>query len=287
MWVMISPLRGGVSRFTIVISQHLVTHIVIFALALGMGCRAFPMQQHHFTPVPTTREETRREYPPWFIQPPLSDSIPWAVGYCDTYFRREESQAKAIQDGIYRLAQSLAVRVTGERIFLFDDWGWRPMGENFDPQVPEAVLESVRNHHQVVQSYVDKHLTLALLSLSESVEQLPPTNSGKPMPVKPSWVEQPPQEPGYLYAQGHCDWYYHEAEAWQAAERDALINLALAQQTRLRQWLKQVNNRTEALSTARTDVFLEGSQVVARWRDEQTKAHYVLMRIRHWRSPRR
>lgn len=261
-------------------TQNLITRVVICAMALSMGCQAKHPPKQNFTAAAMAREEMRREYPQWFMRPPPSDSTPWAVGYCSTYFRKEESLAQAIQDGIHRLAQSLAVRVTGERIFLNDDLGWRSMGEKFEITVPEAVLEYAREHYKVVETYVDKHLTLVLLSLGEAAEQISSSNTHAPMPDKPKWVEQPPKQPGYLYAQGHCDWYYHEDEAWQAAERNALISLALARQMILRQWMKQWDKRTEALSTARTDVLLEGSQVVARWRDDKTKDHYVLIRMR-------
>ncbi|MBC8234656.1 hypothetical protein H8E77_34365 [bacterium] len=261
-------------------TQNLITGVVIFVMAMSMGCQVKNPPKHNFMATAMIRSEMRREYPQWFMRPPLSESTQWAVGYCSTYFRQEESLAQAVQDGIHRLGQSLAVRVTGERIFLNDNLGWRLIGEKFEITVPEAVIEDAKERHKVVQTYVDKHLTLVLVSLSDAAEQLSLSNTHAPMPDKPKWVEQPPQQPGYLYAQGHCDWYYHEEEAWEAAERNALISLALARQMKLRKWLTQWNEWTEAISTERTDVLLEGIQVVARWRDDKTKDHYVLIRMR-------
>ena len=208
---------------------------------------------------------------------PHSKIALFAVGYAQTYFYRDTSVEEATENGIRSLAKSVSIRIKGERGFMDTVYGSEFAGEDFQEELSEGVLEFVKTNHKVVATETVGKITLVLLCIGDALE----VSSVKGFnPRRPSWVERPPQRTAFLYAVGQCNPQYHEEDAWQLAEYDARINLALSLFAQLRSLVKKLDKTLNIITTVKTDVVLHRTQVDKRWVDPQNGIPYVLMRMR-------
>jgi len=227
-------------------------------------------------------------YPLWFWEMPQSDTALFAVGYAQTYFHKETSVKEATENGIDSLARSISIRIKGERGFIDTVSGSEFAGEDFQEELPEGVLEFVKKNHKVVATETAGKITVVLLCLpapnearQAGIGDVPSVSSVKGFnPERPGWVSEPPQRTGFLYAVGQCNPQYHEEDAWQLAEHDARINLALSLVAQLRSLVKKLDRTLNIITTVKTDVVLNRAQVDERWIDPQNGIPYVLMRMR-------
>ena len=215
-------------------------------------------------------------YPRWFWQMPHSKNAVFAVGYAQTYFYRDASSEKATENGIRSLARSVSIRIKGARGFEDTIYGSEYRGEDFQEELPEGVLDFVKKNHKVVATETVGNITLVLLGIGD----IPPVSSKGFNPIPPSWVLRPPQRAGFLYAVGQCSPQYHEENAWQFAEYDARINLALSLFAQLRSLAKKLDRKLKIITTVKTDAILNRMQVDKRWVDPENEILYVLVRTR-------
>jgi len=238
-------------------------------------------------------------YPLWFWEMPQSDTALFAVGYAQTYYHQETSVKEATENGIESLARSVSIRIKGERGFIDTVSGSEFAGEDFQEELPEGVLEFVKTNHKVIATetvgnkqpptpFNKGDITVVLLCLpalnearQADISDAPSVSSVKGFnPERPGWVSEPPQRNGFLYAVGQCNPQYHEEDAWQLAEYDARLNLALSLVAQLRSLVKKLDGNLNIITTVKTDVVLNRAQVDERWIDPQNGIPYVLMRMR-------
>ncbi|MFQ6041825.1 MAG: hypothetical protein ACE5PV_13285 [Candidatus Poribacteria bacterium] len=219
---------------------------------------------------------------------PDSDTALFAVGYAQTYYHQETSVKEATENGIESLARSISIRIKGERGFMDTVSGSEFAGEDFQEELPEGILEFVKTNHKVVATETVGNITLVLLcsprsptTSSYGIGDAPAVSSVKGFNSgRPGWVSEPPKRNGFLYAVGQCNPQYHEEDAWQLAEYDARINLALSLVAQLRSLVKKLDRNLNIITTVKTDVVLNRAQVDERWVDPRNGIPYVLMRMR-------
>jgi len=225
------------------------------------------------------KEELIRKYssyPQWFWQMPQSGSTLFAVGYAQTYFYRESSVEAATANGIKSLAKSISVRIKGERGSMDTVFGPEFKGEDFDEELEENVLDSVKKNYKVIATEIVGNITLVLLCIGE----VPTLSSVKGFNQKsPSWVSELPQRQGFLYAVGQSHPQFHEEETWQLAEYNARVSLALSFFSQLRILSKKLDKNLKTASAVKTDAILKQLQIVERWFDPENRISYVLIRI--------
>ncbi len=225
------------------------------------------------------KEELIRKYssyPQWFWQMPQSGNTLFAVGYAQTYFYRESSVEEATANGIKSLAKSISVRIKGERGSVETVFGPEFKGENFEEELEEGVLDSVKKNYKVIATEIIGNITLVLLGIGE----VPALSSAKGFnQMSPRWVSELPQTYGFLYAVGQSQPQFHEEETWQLAEYNARISLALSLFSQLRSLGKKLDKNLKTASAVKTDVILKQLQTIERWFDPENRIHYVLIRM--------
>ena len=267
---------------------------------------SFPIQScHNLTVVEVKRSQPPKylihkysNYPRWFWQMPHSNTALFAVGYAQTYFHRDTSVEEATENGIRSLAKSVSIRIKGERGFMDTVYGSEFAGEYFQEEFKDGALDFVKENYEVVATetvgnkqpptpYNKGDITLVLLcslrsptTSSYGIGDAPVVSSVKGFNSgRPGWVSEPPKRNGFLYAVGQCHPQYHEEDAWQLAEYDARINLALSLFAQLRSLVKKLDKTLNVITTVKTDVVLNRMQVDKRWVDPKNGIPYVLMRM--------
>lgn len=200
----------------------------------------------------------------------------FAVGYAQTYFYQDTSVKEATENGIKSLAKSVSVRIKGERGFMDTVFGPEFAGEDFQEELKEDVLNLVKKNHKVVATETVDDITLVLLGIGD----VPSLSSAEGFnPRRPNWVSRPPRRSGFFYAVGQCTPQYHQEDAWQLAEYDARIDLALSLSAKLRSLVKKLDETMNTHSAVKTNVVLNRVRVVERWLDPENGIPYVLVRM--------
>lgn len=215
-------------------------------------------------------------YPRWFWKMPHNPNAVFAVGYAQTYFYPDSSVKEATENGIKSLAKSVSVRIKGERGFIDTLHGPQFAGEDFQEVLPEGVLDYVKKNHKVIATETVDDITLVLLCIGDA----PSLSSAKSFNSRcPSWISKPPKREGFLYSKGQCTPQYHQEDAWQLAEYDARIDLALSLFAKLRSLVKKLDRNLNTITAVKTDVVLNRVQVIERWLDPKNGIPYVLVRM--------
>ena len=136
--------------------------------------------------------------PEWFWRPPISGSVPIAVGYSPSYLNPRKAIASAEENGVENLAKQIVVRIRGERVFHSDGRGTRFMGEKIEEIVPEEIVDALKEKHILLDAFVSKGCTVALVSTAKVPISKRRVGPGK----RPKWIDHLPQEEGFLYARG-------------------------------------------------------------------------------------
>jgi len=263
---------------------------ILLLLLLIVGC-ATPLLQEkaELTPEeidPTaqlqrkTKSSAEAYYPDWFWKMPQEENSLFAVGLSKTFFRTESSEKNAIKDGIESLARSLSVHIKGERGLLRGRGRVIFSDDDFQEELSPSVLSFIEENHQVVAVYnTSPKYTFALLCLGKGDATIIAESSVAPLPPKPGWMANLPEEPGYIFALGHSNPHYREVNSWRVAERHAHIALALNLESKVQGLAKKLNASMETISTISTDVQLNRVQVISRWKHPEHNTCHVLVRM--------
>jgi len=264
-----------------------ITILLVFLLVVG--CTSTSLQgKAELTPEklnPANQLQTKTKpsakvsYPAWFWKMPQEENSLFAVGLSKTFFRAESSEQNAIKDGIEKLARSLSVRIKGERGVLRGGGRLLFSGDDIQEKLSSSVLSFVEKHHQVKTTHTSPKYTFALLCLGEGDATIMAEYSATPLPPKPGWMTNLPEEPGYVFALGYSNPYYREVNSWRVAEKHARIALALNLESKVRGLAKKLNASMETISTISTDVQLNRVQVIFRWKHPQNNTCHVLTRM--------
>jgi len=235
--------------------------------------------QTHFQ----ARSESQTSYPDWFWTMPVSGSGLLAGGMSETFVHAEASEESAIADGIGSLAKSVSVSIRGEYGSVSQGDRQVFAGDNMDEVVSPETRKFVEKNYQVIAKHSSPNYTFVLLGLGDGKDQ--PAESSEAssiLPEKPEWVTVLPTKPGYLYASGQSKLYYKETSSWQLAERRARIALALSLESKVLSLTKKYKEDAgsaidSTVTTVGTDVQLNDAQVVARWKQPEYEACYVLV----------
>lgn len=210
-----------------------------------------------------------KDYPAAFVQA----RGPAGVGFQPLAFRRQDaSYEAAVQMARRQLAWTLKVRVQGERLFERTGGGLQEYrGENIQllevPDLDPAVcrLDTVET---------GRHIWVFARQAGAAA------GAGKARfaAEAPSWLAELPRQKGWYYATGSAPVSYRdEPGSWELATYHALVELALAVQTRTRHLQRTFSGVLTDVNAQIVDTRLEGFGVVGRWRD---RGHaYVLARV--------
>ena len=141
------------------------------------------------------------------------------------------------------------------------------------------MLSFVEEHHRVIATHASPKYTFALLCLGKGDATIIAESSAAPLPLKPGWMTNLPEEPGYIFALGHSNPHYREVNSWLVAEKHARIALALNLESKVQGLEKKLNASMETISTISTDVQLYRVQVISRWKHPQNNTCRVLARM--------
>ena len=210
-------------------------------------------------------------YPHWFWQPPLDLPFPTAVGYALTGRYPEKAVERAVDDGIESVAKSIRVHIHGKQISI--DGQLIP---KFREEIDASVKEHAKEKHERLAAYQGGKLMIVFVGLG-SIPSLS-NHATTASPSTPYWIENPPSQPGYVYAHGQSFMGYYPNKAWARAEHRARVNLALAMESNVSILKKLHKGFLKLITQTHTDVTVTGIETVARWYDARGHICHVLLR---------
>ncbi len=202
----------------------------------------------------------------------MADTIGVGLGLCQA--GRDSAVAHAAHMALASLRHMRAVHVVGERLV-------EPMPNGFVVFCGESVQvgdggtidpDSCR----LDTAYAADHVWVC--ATAGPVAGPGRIRFRKPASLPPAWVQSTPVGDGYRYtvASVAAD-SANEPEAWQAAQRRALVDLAFATSAVASAPRPALDRSLVGVQTLRVDARVNGFRVAARWRD--AKRVYVLARI--------
>lgn len=217
-------------------------------------------------------------YPKWFLhQGRLSQSS--AVGYSKSSFYPDSSISIAVLNGIENFARQVNVSIAGGQAFWTTEIGNIWLGSDIHETFDSARIEL--NSYNVLDTSHCRNITLILISQGDnnfdsSLKELECINDS----LKPSWINNIPSDPNYLYATGIAPEYYYEISSWREAERNVRLSLARQINVQIKSLQKMTKYEGQDIKTEEIVVMLNDLEVMERWRDQNKKFYYVLMRMR-------
>ena len=210
-----------------------------------------------------------KKYPALFCNPPQQ-----ALGV--SFVRqgyKTTNHTPAHNRALRLLAWSQQVRVQGEQLAEQTVGGLALRGDNIKLlEVPEIASEACRVETLIVEG---RAWIVARLAQEEGHSW---GGWGYFKPDPPIWINELPQDDGWLYASGMVKApFKDEADSWELATYKALVNLAENVGVRVRHGDRAVEQRVRSAAVLVVDTRLLSFRVVARWRDE--KHLYVLSRV--------
>lgn len=261
----------------------------LLSIILIFGCGQPTINQTQDLQVSETHQPNQQKiqskkklYPEWFWNTPLSENSLYAVGYSEaSTLHPEDSEKRAIEDGIKNLANLMSVNIDAEKKSL------RGAGlsvienvkeiENVDPKTEDLV----RENYQVIKKFISSDYTLVLIKYGENDGSEAEISTGSAIiPPEPSWVTKLIKEPNYIYSVGESPLYFREIESWRSAEKKARIALAFTFESNVKEMTESIDDQMVTISSIATNINLNDIQIIARWKNEELNTCHVLIKMK-------
>jgi hypothetical protein len=248
------------------LSSRLRTSICLISLVLGS---LFLSRCMPFHPGPESESIASFQYPTSFIKPV---EIRAGYGMAPLYRTSQDvSYHEAASMALRHLSWAYPLRVKGERLYehgpdgSIDFRGQEvELQESTKPDSASCKLDSIASEGSVWVRALPKGTTASFEGIHSS------------MPIDaPSWLLLLPSDADYVYSIGVSKVSYrNEAESWDLATYNAVIELAFTISSKQQHLGKTVVGEQLGMSKITTDVVIKGFRVVERWRSARTL--YVL-----------
>ena len=220
-----------------------------------------------------------QEYKRWFLEQSRTGSSNCVVGYAIPSYYPSSSAESALQNASLHYARNRFTIFEGGQAFWSTSAGKIWMGNNFTETFDSTMVFKAMEILQPVDSMRTDRL-VAFLFAPVSMEldgSLKEMVSVKKKPL-PKWVTKTPEKKGYYYATGVAQESYYEPSAWMEAERMARKNLAGNIGITIESLGKE-NWESQEIQNQEISVELQGIEVAARWKDDETNFYHVLIRM--------
>ncbi len=218
-------------------------------------------------------------YPNWFLSPSHVECEKIAIGFANSSFFPDSAASYAIRNGYESFARQKRTEISGGQAFWSTEFGMLWMGSNFTERFDSTAIDHAASILVPRDTLVTKDFVAVLLALPDCAleDDYRKHQSRKGLPL-PSWIETSPQDSLYYYAVGLAPEYYYETSSWREAEVLARRNLARVVHTKM-QALQKVGVQGQEILNEELSVVLRNSEIVSRWRDQEEKFFYVLIRM--------
>lgn len=218
-------------------------------------------------------------YPNWFLGQSHVECEKIAVGFANSSFYPDSAASYAIRNGYESFARQERTEISGGQAFWNTEFGMLWMGSSFTERFDSTAIDHAASILVPRDTLVTADFVAVLLALPDCAlaDQHRKYQSPKGLPL-PSWIETPPQDGNYYYAVGLAAEYYYETSSWREAEARARRNLARVVHTKM-QALQKVGAQGQEILNEELSVVLRNMEVVSRWRDQEEKFFYALIRM--------
>ncbi|HPC35043.1 MAG TPA: hypothetical protein P5268_01885 [Candidatus Marinimicrobia bacterium] len=223
-----------------------------------------------------------QEYiPSWFEELPEVTGVRLAVGYSGKFTNEFSAKSTAVQLARKNMAKQISIRLKFD-VEELADGRLRLLNPSFKEFYEGAVLNAIESNSTVVDSAITTDGYFVLLAFP-AVEYFSLPDAGdKTWSVRPDWIENLPEEDGYVYGIGMVARYSNWVRAWQDADEYARFDLGKNLQIEAESiHAVQRDNRTTIESVILKqsyDLTIEGATIVARWLDTANGVYYSLCR---------
>lgn len=196
-----------------------------------------------------------------------------AVGYARRFAYIETSLASARENALANLAITRDLHVQGERGFQQTTQGTAARG-NIIAETPAGTVDELFPTGYVA---VDSAMVGSMVLYLVATEAIAVPDGQHTKQARPSWLNGLPKSDRHDYAVGVSGLHFYEPNAWLAAEKHARQQLAVGRMSHFkRRWT--IYHHSTDITVQRTDVILDGFQVVERYLDRQNQLFFVLAR---------
>ncbi len=220
-------------------------------------------------------------YPAWFLNPekiPCTDALTMIIR---SSVYPQSAMQTAFVEGCFTLARYKNSQISGGQAFWSTESGIFEMGSNYAIDFDSSLAERYFERLKITDSFTDN--TKIVLLIADSAckfgDELFEKKNIKNIP-EPKWIEQMPNEKGYIYAVGLSQEYVYEVSSWNSAERNGFLDLARQQKISLKSVQKHDVNEQHDLRNEDVNAQLTDVKVISRYRDLKRKIFYVLMRMK-------
>ncbi len=219
--------------------------------------------------------------PSWFEKLPEVEGIRLAVGYSGKFTNEAGAKSAAVQLAHKNMTKQISIRLQFD-IEELADGRIRLLNPSFKEFYEGSILNAVESNSSVIDSTITVEGYFVLLAFP-AIEYLPiPNACDKPWNIRPDWIENLPQEDGYVYGIGIVARYRNWVRAWQDADEYSRFDLGKNLQVNTESiHAVQRNNRTtiESVILKQTyDLTINDATIVARWLDTDNGIYYSLCR---------
>lgn len=217
-----------------------------------------------------------QKYPSWFLNRPETNGN-YFCGMVENEYDLDSSFVSAAKDASIRAAISKHSTLILEDVFHSaggqNSWMETTKIIKFDTLLAQTYFDS----YSVIDSFQTNKFTFSLISSRNSYINGFLIDVGDIS--QPHWVENIPKNNEFNYSVGVSESYYYITESWKNAEENGRIDLAHELFSKSRQIQKKLDYDYTDIVEEIVETTLDNVEVVARWVDNATRLHYVLLRI--------
>ena len=219
--------------------------------------------------------------PSWFQQLPEMPDARLAVGYSGKYVNDNQARSDALELARKNMTKQISIRLAFDLEEL-SDGRLRLLNPSFKEYISGGILQTVTANSVVIDSALTEDGYFILLAYPASEYQLIPDAGDKTWGARPDWIENLPNEKGFVFGVGMVARYRSWIRAWYDADEYARFDLGKNLQIKAESvHATQRDNRTtiESVILKQTyDLTLKDVTIVARWFDIENNAYYSLSR---------
>jgi len=219
--------------------------------------------------------------PSWFEQLPEIPGARLAVGYSGKYVNYNQAKAAALELARKNMTKQISVRLVFDLEEL-SDGRLCLLNPSFKEFISGGILQTVANNSVVIDSAITEDDYFVLLAYPAGEYQLIPGAGDKTWGIRPDWIENLPNDKGYVFGVGMVARYRSWIRAWYDADEYARFDLGKNLQIKAESvQASRRDNRTtiESVILKQTyDLTLKDVTIVARWFDIENNAYYSLSR---------
>ena len=218
-------------------------------------------------------------YPSWFLATPGGENETYVVGYSRRFENTAKGYELARENAVLRLAmiKKAKIRLRYEHFQIAGKSRWLP--EYSDIEIDSINEDVAKANIKFIDSTIVGNMVLILAAKSNNTLTDNAKKSVSLSKNKPEWLNKLPKNENTVYSIGTAPLYFYEHHSWQKAEENALKQLAMSVELRIRQ--ARFSNQSVSRSWTETlsEVLLQNVRIIARWLDMKEKQCYVLAKM--------